>query len=231
MGHTIVDIGRVPGFICIIFFNVVLCTLSSARKRIISIQRVRSTKFPELEACHQSSMEILNRSKRATLIFAGEKKSIGSASIEPAVTRSRGKSVTIGLPKLAKWNGGRKDMTLRKAPDYHYCFIHHFLEHVKCWNLKGTTLSRVGFFFLTPSGYYSLEKMHEANLDKYYRYGKIFKEEFQWGVPFVHVYDPVDIETVLRHQGKYPLRLINAAAVKFRKEYPEIYGTVGIVNA
>lgn len=68
-------------------------------------------------------------------------------------------------------------------------------------------------------------------MDKYYQYGKIFREEFQWGVPFVQIYDPADIETVLRNQGRFPSRPINEAAVMFRKSRPDIYNTVGLVNA
>lgn len=87
------------------------------------------------------------------------------------------------------------------------------------------------WIYLPIVGRYRLESLHEANVDKYRCYGKIFREEFQWGVPFVQVYDPVDIATVLRSQGRFPLRPVNEAAVLFRKSRPDVYGSVGLVNA
>nr|BAV93930.1 cytochrome P450 314A1 [Chamberlinius hualienensis] len=80
-------------------------------------------------------------------------------------------------------------------------------------------------------GRYTLENLHRANVDKYFRYGKICKEEFVWGRPLIQVFDPDDIEKVLRNQGKFPLRPQNEAAVMFRKSRPELYSSVGLVNS
>ncbi|RWS27086.1 cytochrome P450-like protein [Leptotrombidium deliense] len=79
-------------------------------------------------------------------------------------------------------------------------------------------------------GRYELFKMHEANVDKFRRYGPIVKEEFQWKKPVVIVFEPQDFETILRYQGKYPVRPPNEFVCKYRKDNADRYTTVGVSN-
>ncbi|RWS13646.1 cytochrome P450-like protein [Dinothrombium tinctorium] len=79
-------------------------------------------------------------------------------------------------------------------------------------------------------GRYNLFKFHEANIDKYHRYGPIVKEEFEGRKPVVLVFEPKDFETVFRSQGKYPIRPPNEFVCHFRKHNPDKYPTVGISN-
>lgn len=78
---------------------------------------------------------------------------------------------------------------------------------------------------------YNLYKLHEANLDKYRRYGPIVKEEYQWRRPVVHLFKPEDFETVFRHQGKYPLRPVSEFLKHYRLNNPHKYDNAGLVNS
>lgn len=78
---------------------------------------------------------------------------------------------------------------------------------------------------------YNLYKLHEANLDKYRRYGPIVKEEYQWRRPVVHLFKPEDFETVFRHQGKYPLRPVSEFLKYYRLNNPHKYDNAGLVNS
>ncbi|KAG1714953.1 putative cytochrome P450 301a1, mitochondrial [Nymphon striatum] len=80
-------------------------------------------------------------------------------------------------------------------------------------------------------GKYSLNKLHEANYDKYFKYGNIFKEEFKKGVPLLQLYNPEDFLTVIRNQGKCPVRPPHEATYHYRRSNPEDYKSVGLVNA
>ncbi|KAI1290278.1 Ecdysone 20-monooxygenase [Halotydeus destructor] len=79
-------------------------------------------------------------------------------------------------------------------------------------------------------GRYDLFKLHEANLDKYRRFGKIVREEFQWGKPVVHLFDPNDFEKVFRSQGKCPARPPNEFVCHYRKKNPTKYPTIGMAH-
>ena len=79
-------------------------------------------------------------------------------------------------------------------------------------------------------GRYDLTKLHEAHIEKFFRYGPIIREEYQWGKSIVHIYDPVDFETVFRLQGRSPIRPPNEFVSHLRKSRPDRYPNVGISN-
>ncbi|CAG0918248.1 unnamed protein product [Notodromas monacha] len=80
-------------------------------------------------------------------------------------------------------------------------------------------------------GSYSKDQLHLAYLDQYKKYGVIHAEEFQWSRPFLKVCHPEDFEAVLRRQGKYPRRPINAAVKHYRLSHPERYKSPGLVES
>ncbi|XP_076350040.1 ecdysone 20-monooxygenase-like isoform X2 [Tachypleus tridentatus] len=86
-------------------------------------------------------------------------------------------------------------------------------------------------YFPWGLGQYDIFKLHEANYDKYKRYGEIFKEEFQWRHPVVQVFNPADFETIFRRQGRCPLRPVNQFLTYYRLNNPEKYTSVGLANA
>lgn len=55
------------------------------------------------------------------------------------------------------------------------------------------------------AGPYSFEKIVESRLAYAQLYGKIFREKLgpMW---FVHIYDPTDLATMFRLEGRYPSR-------------------------
>jgi len=79
-------------------------------------------------------------------------------------------------------------------------------------------------------GPYSLDKLHIANRDKFMKYGPIVKENHLWNFPIIHLYDKKDIENVLRHPSKYPIRPELEAQSSYRRSRPDRYNSVGIVN-
>ena len=79
-------------------------------------------------------------------------------------------------------------------------------------------------------GRYDLNKLHEAHIDRYHTYGPIVREEYQWGKAIVHIYDPSDFETVLRSQGRCPIRPPNEFVSQLRQSKPHIYPNVGFAN-
>ena len=67
-------------------------------------------------------------------------------------------------------------------------------------------------------------------LDKFMKYGPIVKENHLWNFPIIHLYDKKDIENVLRHPSKYPIRPELEAQSSYRRSRPDRYNSVGIVN-
>lgn len=85
--------------------------------------------------------------------------------------------------------------------------------------------------FLSQVGRYSLDKLHEANEDKYYRFGSILKEEFVPGEPVINLFDPHDFQTVFRSQGKYPNRPPSDFVRHYRLSRRDRYPTIGMAHS
>jgi len=66
-------------------------------------------------------------------------------------------------------------------------------------------------------GQYSFERMHLAKKENVLKYGKIYKEKL--GRDIVQLFDPGDIEKVLRVEGKFPIRpALPLLLVAFRRD-------------
>jgi cytochrome P450 len=65
----------------------------------------------------------------------------------------------------------------------------------------------------------------EYNLRKF---GPIVREVINANHTIVHVFDPKDIESVFRQEGKYPFRRSHRALLKYRRERPQTYSSGGL---
>nr|QFU80945.1 cyp314a1 [Eotetranychus kankitus] len=83
-----------------------------------------------------------------------------------------------------------------------------------------------------PFNRLSLFKLHETIEAKRDKYGSIRIEEKYWPVrrTIVYVFNPADIEKILRAQGKCPFRPSNEFLVKYRSSRPDRYPTIGFGN-
>lgn len=86
------------------------------------------------------------------------------------------------------------------------------------------------FLSFSTVGRYDLNKLHCAHIDRYLTYGPIVREEYQWGKAIVHIYDPTDFETILRSQGRCPVRPANEFVSQLRQSKPHMYPNVGFAN-
>ena len=75
-----------------------------------------------------------------------------------------------------------------------------------------------------------MSRLHEANEHKYHIYGPIFKEEYQWRKPVINIFDPKDFETVLKSQGKCPIRPPNEFVSRYRTDNKDKYPNIGLSN-
>jgi len=62
------------------------------------------------------------------------------------------------------------------------------------------------------------------------RYGRILLERALWNFPVVSLLEREDIEAVLKHQSKFPLRPPTEVMLWYRQTRPDRYTTLGIVN-
>ncbi|XP_049767021.1 cytochrome P450 302a1, mitochondrial [Schistocerca cancellata] len=90
--------------------------------------------------------------------------------------------------------------------------------------LIGTLLNYVPLL-----GDYKFDRLHRNGMKKLKKYGKLVKEEIVPGVNVVWVFDPSDIETVFKSEGRYPERRSHLAVEKYRRERPEIYSNGGLL--
>jgi ecdysone 20-monooxygenase len=62
------------------------------------------------------------------------------------------------------------------------------------------------------------------------RYGGIVCEKALWNFPVVSLLEQRDIEAVLKHPSKFPMRPPTEVMAWYRQSRPDRYTTVGIVN-
>ncbi|KAK9498298.1 hypothetical protein O3M35_002964 [Rhynocoris fuscipes] len=77
---------------------------------------------------------------------------------------------------------------------------------------------------------YKLSKVHEAYADLFRRYGGIVREEAFWNIPVINIVSRDDIEKVLRHSSKYPVRPPTEVTVHYRSSRPDRYTNLGLIN-
>ena len=75
-----------------------------------------------------------------------------------------------------------------------------------------------------------MEKLHEARLDKYLKFGPIVREVLS-GTPVVHLFHPDDFAKVFRSQGKHPIRPPAEFVRHYRSRHPDRYPTIGIAHS
>ena len=81
------------------------------------------------------------------------------------------------------------------------------------------------YFF---AGSYSLKRLHRTYEKMYKEYGPIVREHVFRDRVIVHVYDPQDMHTVYRNEGRLPERRSHRALAIYRKERPETYSCPGL---
>ncbi|KAL1138641.1 hypothetical protein AAG570_008704 [Ranatra chinensis] len=79
-------------------------------------------------------------------------------------------------------------------------------------------------------GKYRLNKIHEAYKEMFEIYGPILREEAVWNYPVINLIEREDIEKVLRHMSRYPLRPPTDVTAHYRKSRPDRYTNMGIIN-
>jgi ecdysone 20-monooxygenase len=97
-------------------------------------------------------------------------------------------------------------------------------------------------------GRFKYNKYHEANDEKMKQHGRVVREEVIWNFPLIHLFDKKvssvrpriapyiytlssqDINAVLGHRSRFPLRPPNEADVFYRNSRPEYYNDIGMVN-
>lgn len=82
--------------------------------------------------------------------------------------------------------------------------------------------------YLPGIGEFTTSKWHEASKVKYKQFGSIVREEILPGINLVHLYDPIDMETVHRNEGRLPRRDFFMCMKSIRERNHEIYSSVGL---
>jgi len=80
-------------------------------------------------------------------------------------------------------------------------------------------------FGLTP-GPYRIDGYHEALLDRYRKYGNIFKEKIN-GSTTVHLFDPDYARVIYQHEGKIPHIVPLLATVQMYRKYRNLSSGIG----
>lgn len=81
------------------------------------------------------------------------------------------------------------------------------------------------FFY---AGNYSLKRLHRTYEKLYEEYGPVVKEHVFGDRVIVHVYDPHDMYTVYRNEGRLPERRSHRALARYRLERPHLYSCPGL---
>ncbi|OQR76472.1 hypothetical protein BIW11_07765 [Tropilaelaps mercedesae] len=82
--------------------------------------------------------------------------------------------------------------------------------------------------YIPPFGDLDITKMHLNALKMRKRYGSLVLEKVIADRIVVHVFDPQDMETVFRNEGRCPTRLSHRALLRYRQQRPEQYRNGGL---
>ncbi|XP_019873428.1 cytochrome P450 302a1, mitochondrial [Aethina tumida] len=83
--------------------------------------------------------------------------------------------------------------------------------------------------YLPAIGNYKFTTLHHNGFKKYKKYGEVVREEIVPGVNVVWLFNPRDIETMFRNEGKYPQRRSHLALEKYRLDRPNVYNSGGLL--
>ncbi|XP_071958319.1 1,25-dihydroxyvitamin D(3) 24-hydroxylase, mitochondrial-like [Antedon mediterranea] len=75
-------------------------------------------------------------------------------------------------------------------------------------------------------GPYSMEKLHDATIERFRKYGKIFKENIA-GQTAVHILEPEDVKRLFQQEGPSPRRLTLDPMIHYRKQRKQ---NIGLAN-
>ena len=78
------------------------------------------------------------------------------------------------------------------------------------------------------SGGYDIERACENGLNNLSKYGPIVRETLYGSNNLVHIFDPDDMETLFRSEGKFPARRSHRALMKYRRDRPHLYSSGGL---
>lgn len=78
-------------------------------------------------------------------------------------------------------------------------------------------------------GKYKFNTLHKNGFKKYADFGPVVREEIVPGVNIVWLFDPSDMETLFRNEGKYPQRRSHLALEKYRLDRPNVYNSGGLL--
>nr|CAH7756674.1 unnamed protein product [Callosobruchus chinensis] len=78
-------------------------------------------------------------------------------------------------------------------------------------------------------GQYRFDTLHLNGFKKYKKFGPVVREQIVPGVNIIWLFDPNDIETMFRHEGKYPQRRSHLALEKYRLDRPNVYNSGGLL--
>lgn len=82
--------------------------------------------------------------------------------------------------------------------------------------------------YLPLVGQYKIDQLYENALYNRKHYGPIVREQITRNHTILHLFDPADIETFFRHDGKEPYRRSHRALLKYRRSHPERYNDGGL---
>lgn len=82
--------------------------------------------------------------------------------------------------------------------------------------------------YLPLIGDYKLDTLFENAQYNRARYGPIVREQITAKHTILHLFDPKDIEALVRLDGKYPYRRSHRALLKYRRERPNLYKDGGL---
>lgn len=82
--------------------------------------------------------------------------------------------------------------------------------------------------YLPLIGEYDIEKTPENGEANLRKFGPLVRENLFGSFSILHVFDPIDMESIFRNEGKYPNRRSHRALLKYRHDRPELYSSGGL---
>lgn len=78
-------------------------------------------------------------------------------------------------------------------------------------------------------GKYKFDRLHWNGFLKLKEFGPLVRENIAPGVSIVWVFEPNDIQTVYKCEGRFPQRRSHLALEKYRTDRPDVYNSAGLL--